>query len=176
MQDGEIVPPKKETNKQQLPVQFNSVQIREKIESFLVNRNLHYDFKPDKNAFYLKFKNSTDEFSSIDLQITMWEHSLLFSIIYYEDVPTNKTTQISELIARVNCYILSGHFNFYYKERLIAHRNYLLLADVYFTDELLDSYVEKSIRLFEKFQPIILKVIENNEEPILALLDFEMNN
>lgn len=176
MQDGEIISEKKETIIQEQAKQLNPIQIREKIDSFLINKGLSYDFKPDKNTFFVNYKSSTDEFSSLDLQITLKEHFLVISFVYFEEVPTNKINQISELIARINCYVILGHFNLYYSERLIVHQSYLFLTDGYFTDEILDSYIEKSVQLFETFRPIILKVIENNEEPILALLDFEMNN
>lgn len=176
MKDGEVVSEKKETKELDAPQQWSSEQAREKLDAFFQSNEFQYTYRAEPNTFFLKFKSGIDEFSSFDLQISIRQYQLVFSIVCYEDVPTTKINQISELIARINCYVILGHFNLYYSERLITHQNYLFFNDAYLNGEVIDSYIQRSVKLFETFQPIILKVIEKDEEPILALLDFEMNN
>ena len=60
-----------------------------------------------------------------------------------------------------------------YEERLVIFEANMILTDInQLTEEFIDLYLKETIKAAYWCKPLINKVIIDNEEPIIALLEF----
>jgi hypothetical protein len=151
------------------------LQAIERIKAFLAYKNLLYQYEEQDQRFILLFQNS-DNTPDLRIYVEVKDSYISFSTVYYDEVPDHKTAKVAELIARINVLLIIGHLNFYYENRLVLHQSFMLLYNTPLNNEQLDGYLNSSINLYNEFSPALKRVIDANEEPILAMLDLNLNN
>ncbi len=151
------------------------VEVAQRIKNFLDSSSILYTHNEEAHSFLILFQNSEEE-PELRIQIEIEEYYITFNALYYEDVPDNKITQVVELIARINVLILIGHVNFYYEDRLAVYQSYLLFPELELSNDLLDNYLTSCIRLFDRFSPALRRVIDEEDEPLIAILDLELSH
>lgn len=172
--NGNIWKTKKEPIKEETLVPPNNNNSLTSIVTTLLNKeNYRYTVCNEGRQFQLGFKNGFDD-TPFETFIEISDNSryIEFTSIVYRDIPDDSLTKSIEVITRLNQNYVLGHYNFLFEERIVLFKAfYILDTKKTFSEELFFDHFEYVNRAPKYCKKILHDVINNNEEPILAIMN-----
>ncbi len=145
--------------------------IQQKIVYFLNNNDIKYNVTNQGTLYNMTFgaeKAEVELFIRIDREGGF----VKFNSLLYPDIPDSKMMKVAELATRLNENMILGHFNVFYDLRMAAYESVIVLFDLELTSELLQLYMTYCKKASYDYRPLFKRVIENDEEPLLAVISF----
>lgn len=146
-----------------------------RVQSFLENKCLQYSYNEQGKCFSIPYSTHDEPSSNYSLYIIIEAYFICFFTVLYQDVPLNKSSELLELIARINTHLNVGHLHFEHEHCSVSLEQKVPLFEVKLSNDFLELYLDSLNSGHTYFKPLIKKVILEDEIPLIAMLDFEFN-
>ena len=147
------------------------LEISLKLISSLNSHNIKYTVSHEGTLYHMLFKVENTEVD-IYTRIEKEGSFVKFTAVLYYEIPDSKMIKVSELVTRLNEDLILGHFNLYYDLRMLVYDTVVMLEDVEMTTFMLESNIDHCMKIPGKYGPLFKRVIENDDEPLLVVIDF----
>ncbi len=159
---------KKETN----TITETVVSTDSQVTDLLNKEGLKYSVSDGGKRFELKYVDESKEQVTY-VYIETAELCLKFSTVLYYDVPDDSISKVVEVLARMNQYCNLGFYKLFFEDRMIVYQsNYYLTAPNNISKKLFDYHFEYASCIPKNHRLILKNVIEHEEEPVIAMLNF----
>ena len=148
-------------------------EISHRITDYLNKNKILYTTANAGSTYRIIFENGENDEHQILIEIPDQKSYIKFSCLIFRNVPDEALSRSAEIITRINNRYVLGNLLLMYEERLIIFEANMILTDInQFTEEHIELYLNETIKAGYWCKPLINKVIIDNEEPIIALLEF----
>ena len=148
-------------------------EISHRITDYLNKNNILYTTADGGSTYRIIYENGETDDHQILIKIPDQKSYIKFSCLIFRNVPDEALSRSAEIITRINNRYTLGNLLLMYEERLIIFEANMILTDIHqVTEAFIDLYLNESIKAGYWCKPLINKVIVDNEEPIIALLEF----
>lgn len=172
-----IVPPPKRGNiwieTEQLPNRpiiagENPIQL---INNFLKAKQLFFKVNESGNCFNIPFDLDNRETGEVYVYVDNKNDRINFKAVFRHNFPDEMVYRVAELSTRINEKLLFGKFNMLYDERMLVFDVDHFLFERELTGFILDFYFRICLFSMEEFKPLVSRVIDKGEEPILVVIE-----
>ena len=148
-------------------------EISHRITDYLNKNKILYTTADAGSSYRIIYENGENDEHQILIEIPDQKSYIKFSCLIFRNVPDEALSRSAEIITRINNRYILGNLLLMYEERLIIFEANMILTDFHqLTEELIELYLNEAIKAGYWCKPLINKVIIDNEEPIIALLEF----
>ena len=148
-------------------------EISHRITDYLNKNKILYTTTNGGSTYRIIYENGENDEHQILIEIPDQKSYIKFSCLIFRNVPDDALSRSAEIITRINNRYILGNLLLMYEERLIIFEANMILTDIHqITEEFIELYLNESIKAGYWCKPLINKVIIDNEEPIIALLEF----
>ena len=148
------------------------VSIEKQVTDILNKEGLKYSVSDGGKRFELKYIDEAEEQVTY-VYIETAELYLKFTAVLYYDVPDDSISKVVEVLARMNQYCNLGFYKLFFEDRMIVYQsNYYLSAPNIMSKKLFDYHFEYASCVPKSHRMILKNVIEHEEEPVIAMLNF----
>jgi hypothetical protein len=147
--------------------------IGHRITDYLNKNNILYTTADGGSTYRIIYENGETDDHQILIKIPDQKSYIKFSCLIFRNVPDDALSRSTEIITRINNRYVLGNLLLMYEERLIIFEANMILTDIHqLTEECIEMYINETLKAGYWCKPLINKVIVDNEEPIIALLEF----
>jgi len=148
-------------------------EISHRITDYLNKNKILYTTADAGSTYRIIYENGENDDHQVLIKIPDQKSFIKFSCLIFRNVPDDALSRSAEIITRINNRYILGNLLLMYEERLIIFEANMILTDIHqITEEFIDLYLNETIKAGYWCKPLINKVIIENEEPIIALLEF----
>jgi hypothetical protein len=148
-------------------------EISHRITDYLNKNKILYTTTDAGSTYRIIYENGENDDHQVLIEIPDQKSFIKFSCLIFRNVPDDALSRSAEIITRINNRYILGNLLLMYEERLIIFEANMILTDIHqITEEFIELYLNESIKAGYWCKPLINKVIIENEEPIIALLEF----
>jgi len=158
---------KKETN----TIAETTVSTDSQVADILNKGEFKYSVSDGGKTFELCFVDNYEKVTNV--YIETGEYFLKFTAVLYYDVPDDAISKVTEVLARMNQHCNLGFYKLFFEERMIVYQSNCYLSTKNFIPKpLFDHYFEGASYVPKNHRLILTNVIEQQEEPVIAMLNF----
>ena len=148
-------------------------EISHRITDYLNKNKILYSTADAGSTYRIIYENGENDEHQILIEIPDQKSYIKFSCLIFRNVPDDALSRSTEIITRINNRYVLGNLLLMYEERLVIFEANMILTDInQLTEEFIELYLKETIKAGYWCKPLINKVIIDNEEPIIALLEF----
>ena len=148
--------------------------VRQVLIEYLKDINFKFQLIPEENAIRFGINGLH---GNIDCQIKMNEEKQYF--ILSSNLPVefsdSKLYQVMETILRLNEYLIFGNFNLSYEYRSIYFSNTIMISENQ-NKSIIERSFSSHFGTLDDFISLFKNVIDNNEEPLISILEVFKND
>ena len=145
------------------------------ISNFLKEKQLFFKTLNQGECFSIPFDLENRGSGEFIVAIENEYGLIKFQAVLYRNLPDNAMYKISELSTRFNERLSYSKFNVLHDERILVYEMTHFLKLTELTNDILEFYVRNCIYALENYKPLVARVIEQGEEPILVVIEHFMN-
>lgn len=147
---------------------FRSIQ--KKLRLYFNVNDVRYYLSDDSSLYRLSFQNEPDPLL-VFVRVAKNGPFLTFSSLLYHNVPDAKLNKVAELITRLNAGLVIGNLNLYHESGKVFFETSILLEEVTLSQTMIHWNLGHALNAVELYKSALYRVIEQDEEPVLVLID-----
>lgn len=147
-----------------------SSNLSERICGYLKKDNIRHWLSEDRKLIRIGF--DVDKEGCFDIFINIHDNHLSFVCEVMADIQDEVVAKSIEISSRINQYYNFGQLNFFFESRVIAFKIVYPLFQNELNESKFEMYFSGALDGARVCRPIVKRVVEEGEEPIIAAMSF----
>ena len=152
-----------------LSIDTRSINLIDNISGYFQKNNIRYWLSEDRKSFRTGF--DLDSEGCYDMFINIYDNHLSFACEVMTHIEDDTVAKTLEITSRINQYYNFGQLNFFFESRVIAFKVVYPLYQNELNEDKFRMYFNGALDGARNCRPVIKKVLEEGEEPVIAVMN-----